>query len=90
MDLFSVCSGNQPPFFTEDLNNHVIAENTPVGTSVFTLRGVDPENSELRYGIMGTDKLTVDEKTGVVSIAKPIDREVNKNFDWKINLFNAK
>jgi len=67
---------NLPPFFKEDLNNLVIPENTPIGTPVFKLVGIDPEKSRLRYGIMGTDKLTVDERTGVVTIAKSIDREV--------------
>jgi len=59
------------------MNNHVIPENTPVGTPVYTLKAVDPEKSELRYGIMGTDRLSVDEKTGVITVAKPIDREVS-------------
>lgn len=65
-----------PPYFTADLNNHILIENTPVGTPIYTLRAVDPEKSELKFGIMGTDKLSVDEKTGVVRVMKPIDREV--------------
>lgn len=48
-----------------------------MGTPVYTLRAVDPEGSGLRYGIMGTDKLAVDDRTGVVTVVKPIDREVN-------------
>lgn len=74
--IFSGCVANKPPNFTDDLNNHVIPENTPVGTPVYTLRAVDPEGSALRYGIMGTDKLAVDDRTGVVTVVKPIDREV--------------
>ena len=74
---FAVSEANLPPHFTADLNNHIIIESTPVGTPVYTLRGVDPEKSELKYGIMGTDKLVVDEVTGIVTIAKPIDREVS-------------
>jgi hypothetical protein len=72
------CLANLPPYFTEgeDMNNHVIPENTPVGTEVFTLKAVDPEKSPLKYGIMGTDRLRVDERTGVVTVVKLIDREV--------------
>jgi len=72
----SVSLGNKPPFFTSDLSNHVITENTPIGTVIYTLKAQDPENSPLKFGLMGTDKLTVDEKTGQVTVVKPIDREV--------------
>ncbi len=48
-----------------------------MGTPVYTLRAVDPEGLGLRYGIMGTDKLAVDDRTGVVTVVKPIDREVS-------------
>lgn len=76
--MFSIGAlANLPPYFTDDLNNHVIPENIPVGTPIYTLKAVDPENGELRYGIMGTDKLSVDETSGVVQILKPIDREVS-------------
>lgn len=47
---------------------------------MYTLKAVDPEGSNLRFGIMGTDKLTVDDKTGIVTVAKPIDREVKLIF----------
>lgn len=58
------------------MNNHVIPENTPLGTIVYTLKGVDPEGSPVKFGLMGTDRLKVDEKTGVVTVVKVIDREV--------------
>ncbi|CAL8113890.1 unnamed protein product [Orchesella dallaii] len=73
--LITGCHANLPPYFTDDMNNHVIPENTPVGTAVYTLKAVDPEALGLRYGIMGTDKLTVDDRTGIITVAKPIDRE---------------
>ena len=69
-------ANNLPPYFTDDMNNHVIPENTPVGTAIYTLKGVDPEGSTLKYGLMGTDRLRVDERTGIVTIVKTIDREV--------------
>lgn len=78
---FSGTLGNKPPQFRDDINNHVIPENTPVGTVVYTLKGVDPEGSPLKYGLMGTDRLKVDEKTGIVTVARPIDREVG--IFWK-------
>lgn len=86
--FFAGAQANLPPYFTDDMNNHVISENTPVGTAVYTLKAIDPEGLPLRYGIMGTDKLTVDDRTGIVTISKPIDREVSlKNiiFNYWVN-----
>ncbi|CAG7728421.1 unnamed protein product [Allacma fusca] len=80
------CRANNPPYFVADLNNHVLTENTPIGTIVYTLKAVDPENSPLRFGLMGTDKLAVDEKSGDVTIAKPIDRETASHFKLKVTV----
>jgi hypothetical protein len=59
------------------MNNHVIPENTEIGTVVYTLKAIDPEGSPLKYGLMGTDRLRVDERSGIVTVVKPIDREVS-------------
>ncbi len=83
--LFLITSGlqwnlgacNLPPVFTHDMNNLALSEATPVGTVVYTLEGFDPENSEVMYGLIGTNNFMVDPKTGDVEIVKPLDREVN-------------
>ena len=66
---------NLPPFFTADMNQFTLTENTQVGSAVYTLEGEDPEGSRVRFGIQGTDKFEVDPNTGVVTVALPIDRE---------------
>lgn len=53
-----------------------LSESTKVGSAVYTLRGHDPEGSPVKYGIQLTDKFTVDPETGVITLAKPLDREV--------------
>ena len=53
-----------------------LSESTPVGTKVFTLKAHDPEGSPVKYGIQLTDKFVVDPQTGVISLAKPLNREV--------------
>lgn len=53
-----------------------LPESTPVGTKVFTLKAHDPEGSPVKYGIQLTDKFVVNPQTGVISLAKPLDREV--------------
>lgn len=58
------------------MDKQILKEDTPVGSIVYTLKGHDPENSTVRYGIQGTDVLTVDPLSGEVKLVKPLDREV--------------
>lgn len=76
--MFPVISCNEPPEFSNDLNNLVLSENTTVGSVIGTLKGTDKEGSVLHYGIDGTDLLSVDHDTGVVKLVKPLDREVSQ------------
>lgn len=66
---------NQPPSFIQNIDELVVSENTPIGTSVGQLLATDPENSLISYGIEGTQILKVDSKSGIVSVNQPIDRE---------------
>ncbi|KAK4292814.1 hypothetical protein Pmani_034453 [Petrolisthes manimaculis] len=58
------------------MNLHVVGEDTPVGAAVYTLKAADPEGGPVRFGLSGTDKLRVDAYTGVVTVVRPLDREV--------------
>lgn len=60
-----------------DMNNQALYESTPVGEVVYRLEGYDPEGSPVHYGLLGTDRFTVDRDTGEVTVAKPLDREVS-------------
>lgn len=71
----SVSALNLAPFFTDDMNQHTLKENTPVGTVVYQLLGEDPEGSPVTFGIEGTKKLRVDPRSGQVTVAEEIDRE---------------
>jgi len=51
-----------------------LPEDTRVGTPVYRLRGLDPEGSDVHYSISG-EQLTVDRKSGIVSLLRPLDRE---------------
>lgn len=75
---FIVISCNEPPEFSNDLNNLVLLENTPVGSVIGTLKGADKEGSLVHYGIEGTDLLSVDRDTGDVRLVKALDREVSR------------
>ncbi|PZC83942.1 hypothetical protein B5X24_HaOG206691 [Helicoverpa armigera] len=68
---------NKPPHFVPqigDMSQFSLSEDTPVGTPVYHLKGVDPENGPLRYSISG-QYFSVDSMTGVVTLAKTLDRE---------------
>ena len=66
---------NLPPSFTADMNQFTLEENTPIGNPVYTLEGEDPEGSPVSFAIEGTDTFRVDSSTGVVTVARAIDRE---------------
>jgi hypothetical protein len=59
-DIFGVQALNLAPFFKDDMNQHTLPENSPVGSFVYQLSGEDPEGSRVFYGIEGTDKFAVD------------------------------
>ncbi|XP_012283433.1 cadherin-87A [Orussus abietinus] len=63
-----------------------LPEGTPVGSKVFVLKGHDPEGSPVKYGIQLTDKFVVDPHTGVITLAKPLDREENDTIRFRVTL----
>jgi len=75
------------PVFNKYMDNEALSENIPIGQSVYKLEGVDSFGNEkdLIYGIEGTDYLVVDLNTGVVTIAKPLDHEVQIVIECFIN-----
>ncbi|XP_074114366.1 cadherin 87A [Cotesia typhae] len=79
---------NEPPIF--DAGGYPLglplSEATAVGTQVFTLKGHDLEGSEVKYGIQSTDKFTVDPTTGIITLAKPLDREENDTIKFLVSL----
>ena len=72
-------SGNGPPELLEDVDNLVVSESMPVGTLVTTVKASDPEGSPVHFGIVGTDRFSVDKDTGEIRVAQPLDREVKCN-----------
>ncbi|GIX71774.1 cadherin-related family member 1, partial [Caerostris extrusa] len=83
------CSGqiNRPPEFVPggDMDKFSLKEDTPVGTSVYTLRARDPENTRVHYYISG-DSLSVERDTGVVKLMRPLDREVQSSTEVIISI----
>ncbi|XP_049539119.1 cadherin-related family member 2 isoform X1 [Anopheles darlingi] len=68
---------NRTPHFipgSGDMSRFSLLENTPVGSVVYQLRGVDPEGSRLRFSISGP-VFSVDRDSGVVRLRQSLDRE---------------
>ncbi|XP_043681793.1 cadherin-87A [Vespula pensylvanica] len=63
-----------------------LSESTKVGTSVFVLKGYDPEGSPVKYGIQLTDYFVVDSRTGAIKLAKPLNREENDTIRFRVTL----
>uniref|UniRef100_A0A8C8H1C8 Cadherin domain-containing protein n=1 Tax=Oncorhynchus tshawytscha TaxID=74940 RepID=A0A8C8H1C8_ONCTS len=74
---------NEPPVFSTQLGKMVVSEDARVGISIGRVSAHDPDssNSAIRYSIDRNTDLerffNVDALSGVISTAKPLDREVN-------------
>ncbi|CAB1452472.1 unnamed protein product [Pleuronectes platessa] len=74
---------NEPPVFSSPLSRMVISEDAKVGTSIGRVSAHDPDtsNSAIRYSIDRNTDLerffNVDALSGIISTAKPLDREAN-------------
>uniref|UniRef100_A0A8W7PY29 Cadherin domain-containing protein n=1 Tax=Anopheles coluzzii TaxID=1518534 RepID=A0A8W7PY29_ANOCL len=79
---------NRTPHFipgSGDMARFSLLENTPVGSVVYQLRGVDPEGSKLRFSISGP-VFSVDRDSGVVRLRQSLDREQQDTVEVIISL----
>lgn len=56
------------------MNGFTLREDTAVGSVVYTLKGQDPEGTDVSFTVSG-DHLSVDRDTGLVTLVQPLDRE---------------
>ncbi|XP_046732861.1 cadherin-7a isoform X2 [Silurus meridionalis] len=74
---------DEPPVFTTPVSRMVVSEAAKVGTIIGTVSAVDPDstNSPIRYSIDRNTDLeryfNIEAASGVISTAKPLDREMN-------------
>lgn len=87
------CQGqvNAPPEFLVggNMEKFSIREDTPVGTSVYTLRAIDPEHARVSYYVSG-GTFSVNKDTGVVKLTRPLDREEESTIDIIISITDEK
>ncbi|XP_016395343.1 cadherin-7-like [Sinocyclocheilus rhinocerous] len=74
---------DEPPIFSSLVRKMVVSEAAKVGTIIGTVSALDPDstNSPIRYSIDRNTDLerffNIEATTGVISTAKPLDREAN-------------
>lgn len=62
-----------------------LPEDTPVGSEVYTLKGEDPEGSQVFYTISG-DYFSINKATGVITLRTPLDREETERIEVVITI----
>ncbi|XP_026857076.2 cadherin-7a [Electrophorus electricus] len=83
MVRLAVDNVDEPPVFVAPLSRMAVSEAAKVGTVVGTVSALDPDssNSPIRYSIDRNTDLerffNIEASTGVISTAKPLDRELN-------------
>ncbi|KAF2367181.1 Cadherin [Trinorchestia longiramus] len=73
--LVAGSTANLPPQFTASMDLHVVSEDVPVGTSIYTLTAADPEGGPVKFGLSGTPYVAVNPLSGVVTVTQQLDRE---------------
>uniref|UniRef100_A0A8C9XKL9 FAT atypical cadherin 1a n=1 Tax=Sander lucioperca TaxID=283035 RepID=A0A8C9XKL9_SANLU len=81
-------ANDNSPQFLQDSYSVEISESTPVGMEIIQVDSTDKDqgdNGVLKYSILGgTDHFAIHEETGVVTVTKPLDRELHPVYVLKI------
>ncbi|XP_057188833.1 protocadherin Fat 1a isoform X3 [Triplophysa rosa] len=88
LDVKILDANDNSPRFLQDAYSVEISESTAVGTEIIQVEAKDKDlgdNGVVRYSILAdTDQFAIDAETGVVTVKKPLDREVQPSFVLKI------
>uniref|UniRef100_A0AAY4CZ98 Cadherin-related family member 1 n=1 Tax=Denticeps clupeoides TaxID=299321 RepID=A0AAY4CZ98_9TELE len=100
LDIFYLCFSQAdyaPYFYDNGANSNngnmalfSLSEDTPVGTLVYILNGTDPEGQPVRYGLTfepgSKEYFQVDSKTGILTLAEELDREVQDEIEVLVSI----
>uniref|UniRef100_A0A8C1I773 FAT atypical cadherin 1a n=1 Tax=Cyprinus carpio TaxID=7962 RepID=A0A8C1I773_CYPCA len=88
LDVKILDANDISPQFLQDAYSVDISESTAVGTEIIQVEAKDKDlgdNGVVRYSILAdTDQFAIDMETGIVTVKKPLDREVQPSFILKI------
>uniref|UniRef100_A0A3P8RFC4 FAT atypical cadherin 1a n=1 Tax=Astatotilapia calliptera TaxID=8154 RepID=A0A3P8RFC4_ASTCA len=88
LDVKILDTNDNSPQFLQESYSVEITESTPVGTEIIQVDSTDKDrgdNGIVKYSILGgTDHFAINENTGVVTVTKPLDRELHPFYVLKI------
>ncbi|XP_061882625.1 protocadherin Fat 1a isoform X3 [Entelurus aequoreus] len=88
LDVRILDANDNSPQFLQETYSVEITENTPVGREIIQVDSTDKDlgpNGVVRYSILGgTDHFTINKESGVVTVTKPLDRELHPVYVLKI------
>lgn len=88
LDIKVTDANDNSPKFLQDSYLVEISEDAPVGSEIIQIEAKDKdleENGVVRYSIQAdTDQFSIHEETGVVTVKKPLDREVQSEFVLRV------
>nr|XP_020476445.1 protocadherin Fat 1 isoform X3 [Monopterus albus] len=88
LDVKILDANDNTPQFLQDSYSVEISESTPVGTEIIQVDATDKDqgdNGIIKYSILGgTDHFAINEETGVVTVTKPLDRELYPVYVLKV------
>uniref|UniRef100_A0A671N785 Protocadherin Fat 1-like n=1 Tax=Sinocyclocheilus anshuiensis TaxID=1608454 RepID=A0A671N785_9TELE len=88
LDVKILDANDNSPQFLQEAYSVDISESTAVGTEIIQVEAKDKDlgdNGVVRYSILAdTDQFAIDMETGIVTVKKPLDREVQPSFILKI------
>ncbi|XP_013175482.1 PREDICTED: cadherin-23 [Papilio xuthus] len=95
--LITTCSANRPPRFLIDGRSEIVVRlkegpETPVGSLIYRLRGIDPDGDTLKFGIkdqIGSDILrleAISSNEANVYLVKELDRETRDEYSFVLTL----
>ncbi|XDV14791.1 hypothetical protein PO909_014979 [Leuciscus waleckii] len=88
LDVKILDANDNSPQFLQETYSVDISESTAVGTEIIQVEAKDKDlgdNGVVRYSILAdTDQFAIDTETGIITVKKPLDREVQPSFVLKI------
>ncbi|KAJ8730632.1 hypothetical protein PYW08_002045 [Mythimna loreyi] len=97
LTILEVVVANRPPRFLIDGQSEIVVRlkegsDTPVGSLIYRLRGVDPDGDSLQFGIrdqLGSDILrleAISSNEANIYLVKELDREVRDEYSFVLTL----
>ncbi|KAI8422689.1 hypothetical protein MSG28_006460 [Choristoneura fumiferana] len=95
--LASMVAANRPPRFLIEGQSEIVVRlkegaDTPVGSLIYRLRGIDPDGDELKFGIrdqLGSNILRIEAITtneANIYLVKELDREIRDEYSFVLTL----